>query len=101
VTKKAKKKPLSRRPNRDPALTMVLNLIADMTPTEISRTSGHGVSTTTISAWRRGKTRFPQHYTLVAALSAAGYEYVPIIKEDKAGRPRLAVRRKAANAPAI
>lgn len=65
-----RKKPIKK----DPVLQETLDLLARMTPKEISEASGNKIGASTIYNWRRNKVKCPLGYTLDAALLAAGYE---------------------------
>jgi hypothetical protein len=60
---------------RDPALRDVLDAVADMKPAEVAKMSNGLIGASTLSAWRKGDTRCPQHYTMTGALAAVGKEF--------------------------
>lgn len=67
---------------KDPTLKDVLHLIDGIPAKDVAAKSRQLVGANTIYNWRRGRVMRPQHYTLEAALNAAGYTF-GIIKKGK------------------
>ena len=61
---------------KDPAIDLLRTAIADtgVSYARIERDSG--VTTTTLRNWFHGKTRRPQHATVMAVARAIGYDFV-------------------------
>src|SRR5215467_3375129 len=58
--------------DRDPVIDAFVALRADAKMSYAQVRNEGGPSTTTLSAWERGKTKRPQHATIAAAASAVG-----------------------------
>lgn len=56
----------------DPDLARVLAATKHLTAKEASKKSNDLIGASTFTAWRNGKVRKPQHYTMTGALKAAG-----------------------------
>ena len=69
--------------NKDPVIDKLRTIKKDtgFTNTEICEASG--VSETTLYNWFDGKTRRPQHATIMAVAHAMGYEYNLVKKNGK------------------
>lgn len=70
---------MTTRDKKDPTLADVLSAIRGLPAAHIERKSG--VTSTTVRAWRNGKTRSPQNKTLEFALNAAGFKRVIVAKD--------------------
>lgn len=74
---------MSEKRLKDPSLRQVLQLIEGLEAKEVSAKSRNLVGANTIYNWRKGRVSRPQHYTLEAALNAAGYTFGIIKKGNK------------------
>jgi hypothetical protein len=74
-------KKASRPRPRDPMMANVLAIISNLTAKQVNTRSKNLVGANTIYNWRAGKVARPQHYTMEAALRAAGYKFT--IVENK------------------
>lgn len=66
---------MSKLPATDPFLAEANRVIARSSNSLAAVARRSGVHPSTLRAWRSGKTRRPQHLTLVFALRACGYRF--------------------------
>lgn len=83
-----------KRPGRDRQIFSLLRALSGKTPTQIARMAakrGYKIAPTTIAKWRisptKGGTKFPQHYTMMAAAKAVGMEFALVPEATAETKP--------------
>jgi hypothetical protein len=72
--------------DKDPAIDSLRTIIQDQGEKYSSISAKSGVSEGTLHGWFHGKTRRPQHATIVAVARALGWDYRLVRKNGRSSR---------------
>lgn len=76
------------RPDEDPMLPDLLQLLAQDNRSVFAMADASGLSTSTIRNWKNAKVRRPQSVSVQMAYAMLGYELRPVSIRARSGQPR-------------